>query len=232
MFDNLLFLWLDSISKIKRGYLIMGYCKKCFEHISGDCMLTNGICVFCYYKTNSWDSNGSLVRKKDAMQKWEKSFLTWRNYYLNYHRDIKKAIKNSPKGTFVLKTIKGHKYYYLAYRDGKKVIYKYYGKKVPADLKEKIKLRQDLVNKLSKIQSLLYSLRITARTGLTVNRFKIFERDNFTCQYCGVTPKDGAKLHVDHIIPVDKGGDNSESNLITSCQRCNAEKHDRYEKLL
>jgi len=90
------------------------------------------------------------------MQKWEKSFLTWRNYYLNYHRDIKKAIKNSPKGTFVLKTIKGHKYYYLAYRDGKKVIYKYYGKKVPADLKEKIKLRQDLVNKLSKIQSLLY----------------------------------------------------------------------------
>lgn len=66
----------------------MSYCKKCFEHISSDCVLTNGICVFCYYKTSEWDSNGQIVKKKDAIQNWEKSFLEWRSYYQNYYRDI------------------------------------------------------------------------------------------------------------------------------------------------
>ena len=42
-------------------------CKKCKKHISPDCMLTSGTCVFCYYKTDKWDSNGQLVRKKDAI---------------------------------------------------------------------------------------------------------------------------------------------------------------------
>ena len=27
-------------------------------------MLTNGVCVFCWYKTNSWDSNGQLIDKE------------------------------------------------------------------------------------------------------------------------------------------------------------------------
>jgi len=41
-------------------------CKKCGLDISGDCVLTNGICVFCFYHTNSWDSNGQLVTKDQA----------------------------------------------------------------------------------------------------------------------------------------------------------------------
>jgi hypothetical protein len=51
-------------------------------------------------------------------------------------------------------------------------------------------------------------------------RFEVFDRDNFTCQYCGKTPPD-VVLHVDHIKPVKEGGDNSLSNLITSCSDCN-----------
>lgn len=51
-------------------------------------------------------------------------------------------------------------------------------------------------------------------------RFKIFKRDNFTCQYCGrKTPE--VKLHIDHIIPKSKGGSYNEKNLITSCHLCN-----------
>lgn len=52
-------------------------------------------------------------------------------------------------------------------------------------------------------------------------RFKIFQRDNYTCQYCGRTKSDGAILQIDHIIPISKGGTNDESNLITCCQECN-----------
>jgi len=57
-------------------------------------------------------------------------------------------------------------------------------------------------------------------------RFEVFKRDGFKCQYCGAeAPK--AVLHVDHIHPVSKGGDNDLLNLITSCEDCNGGKSDR-----
>jgi 5-methylcytosine-specific restriction endonuclease McrA len=37
------------------------FCKKCLEDISPDCMLSNGLCVFCYYNTKTWESNGKTV---------------------------------------------------------------------------------------------------------------------------------------------------------------------------
>lgn len=52
-------------------------------------------------------------------------------------------------------------------------------------------------------------------------RFEIFNRDGFTCKYCGRTVEDGVKLEIDHIISVAHGGDNDENNLVTSCWDCN-----------
>ena len=53
-------------------------------------------------------------------------------------------------------------------------------------------------------------------------RVKVFDRDNYTCQICGRTPKrDGVALHVDHIDPVVNGGSNDMSNLQTLCSDCN-----------
>jgi CRISPR/Cas system Type II protein with McrA/HNH and RuvC-like nuclease domain len=54
----------------------------------------------------------------------------------------------------------------------------------------------------------------------TRTRFDIFKRDSFTCQYCGQTPPK-VILEVDHIVPVCKGGDSDEENLITACFDCN-----------
>lgn len=54
----------------------------------------------------------------------------------------------------------------------------------------------------------------------TRQRFEIFKRDDFTCQYCGAHPP-MAVLHCDHIVPVSKGGGNEEENLITACDKCN-----------
>lgn len=51
-------------------------------------------------------------------------------------------------------------------------------------------------------------------------RFEVLKRDAFTCQYCGKQPPDTI-LHLDHIVPVSKGGKNTVLNLITSCQDCN-----------
>lgn len=37
-------------------------------------------------------------------------------------------------------------------------------------------------------------------------RYDVLKRDKYKCKICGVSAQDGAKLHVDHIIPVSKGG--------------------------
>lgn len=54
--------------------------------------------------------------------------------------------------------------------------------------------------------------------------FVIFERDGFCCFYCGKSPDDGIKLHVDHIIPIVDGGRDVAGNLVTACNDCNLEK--------
>lgn len=57
-------------------------------------------------------------------------------------------------------------------------------------------------------------------------RFEVFKRDSFTCQYCGAQAPD-VLLHVDHIVPVSKGGGDEILNLITACEPCNQGKSDR-----
>lgn len=61
-------------------------------------------------------------------------------------------------------------------------------------------------------------------------RFKILKRDNFTCQYCGKSPRNDSKiiLQIDHIIPVSKNGSWEENNLITACRECNLGKGNRH----
>lgn len=56
-------------------------------------------------------------------------------------------------------------------------------------------------------------------------RHEVFKRDNFRCVECGL---DNTKttLHVDHILPLSKGGTDELSNLRTLCDKCNLEKND------
>lgn len=63
-------------------------------------------------------------------------------------------------------------------------------------------------------------------------RFKLFERDNFRCVYCGRSPiEDGVVLEVEHINP--RNGTSPEWNntqlkeLVTACKDCNIGKRDR-----
>ncbi len=69
----------------------------------------------------------------------------------------------------------------------------------------------------------------TKRTGISKKlRFEIFQRDNFTCQYCKRSKdEDEVKLQLDHIIPVSKGGTDAIQNLITSCLDCNLGKSNK-----
>jgi 5-methylcytosine-specific restriction endonuclease McrA len=65
-------------------------------------------------------------------------------------------------------------------------------------------------------------LRAKERSKMSTSmRFKILKRDQFRCQICGASQEDGAKMHIDHIVPVAKGGKTIESNLHVLCDRCN-----------
>ncbi|WP_051612864.1 MULTISPECIES: HNH endonuclease [Mesoplasma] len=59
-------------------------------------------------------------------------------------------------------------------------------------------------------------------------RIQIFNRDNLTCQVCGDSKKNNNSivLHIDHKVPIAKGGDSNLSNLWTLCKRCNLGKSD------
>jgi hypothetical protein len=52
-------------------------------------------------------------------------------------------------------------------------------------------------------------------------RYEVLNRDGFRCKACGQGIDDGVKLQIDHIVPVDWGGENDISNLETLCEKCN-----------
>ncbi len=55
-------------------------------------------------------------------------------------------------------------------------------------------------------------------------REMIKQRDNYTCQICGKYMPDEVGLHIDHIIPVSKGGKSTPENLRVLCSKCNGKK--------
>jgi len=64
-------------------------------------------------------------------------------------------LKKLPKGSIVLRKLGNQEYYYLNYRENKKVIAKYIGKKEVTDIKE----LQDGINKRKHLQEVIKNLK-------------------------------------------------------------------------
>lgn len=67
--------------------------------------------------------------------------------------------------------------------------------------------------------------RLPRRT-VAFSRRNIYKRDNFQCQYCGVTPG-SEELTIDHVIPRAHGGVSSWTNCVLACVDCNSRKANR-----
>lgn len=61
---------------------------------------------------------------------------------------------------------------------------------------------------------------IVATNVTRTQRQRIYERDQFKCRRCGSTDN----LSIDHVLPISKGGDSSDSNLQVLCFPCNHRK--------
>jgi len=62
--------------------------------------------------------------------------------------------------------------------------------------------------------------KVAIHKAYSDNRYKILERDNNECFYCG----SAENLQIDHIIPIKLGGTGLLVNLVTACRTCNFEK--------
>ena len=69
---------------------------------------------------------------------------------------------------------------------------------------------------------------------LVAQRARILLRNGYTCQVCGsgagdphpLDPTRPLRLHVDHVVPVSKGGTDDDSNLRVLCSACNEGRKD------
>jgi len=58
-----------------------------------------------------------------------------------------------------------------------------------------------------------------------VLQWRTYRRDGYACVYCGrYGGEDGVTLTIDHVMPVELGGSDAVTNLVTACRRCNHDK--------
>ncbi|HXY53752.1 MAG TPA: HNH endonuclease [Nitrospirota bacterium] len=78
-----------------------------------------------------------------------------------------------------------------------------------------------------KLPSILRLLKLVKvrRTSREVrfSRANIYQRDKYTCQYCGVRYA-AEDLTFDHVIPQVQGGEATWENIVTACLACNNKK--------
>ena len=57
-----------------------------------------------------------------------------------------------------------------------------------------------------------------------LTRYEVFNRDNYTCQYCG---KETKQLTLDHVVPRYQSGQHTWENVVSACVPCNRRKAGR-----
>jgi hypothetical protein len=82
-----------------------------------------------------------------------------------------------------------------------------------------------------KMEGITEQRMVNRKTSRAINlrlRFRVLQRDNFTCRACGKSPATvpGLTLHVDHKRPWSKDGETVIENLQTLCEACNLGKSD------
>ena len=60
-----------------------------------------------------------------------------------------------------------------------------------------------------------------------MSRYEIFNRDHYTCQYCG---EQSRHLTLDHVMPRYRGGQHTWENVVSACMECNRKKAARTPK--
>lgn len=110
--------------------------------------------------------------------------------------------------------------------------------------KERINLHEKMYRQTENGKNARYNGQLKRRTYkhfkkfTPVERTKILERDKWQCKSCGIKVHDRSsgnwntpdKAHIDHIIPISKGGNSEPNNLQILCRKCNISKGNKIRK--
>lgn len=105
----------------------------------------------------------------------------------------------------------------------------FYDKDIYYNTSEFMDIYKETKKLMEQKQTRQYQIKLERMKVSDSLRYDVLKRDGFKCQICGSAVSDGVKLHVDHILPVSKGGKTTMDNLRTLCDRCNIGKRDKIE---
>lgn len=97
--------------------------------------------------------------------------------------------------------------------------------------------KADIITEYNELISKVFNAAVIKLNVKTPDHFSIFTkqkfskrnlflRDNFECQYCGITCT-GRTGTIDHILPRSCGGRTDYINCVVACKRCNFRKDNR-----
>lgn len=131
------------------------------------------------------------------------------------------------------------------YREENDEKIKAYRREYSEENRERENLRKRLYKKTPEGRETKYRFKIKRKSYKYKVQFKPFqrrkllERDNWTCQMCKCKVHDRKtdintpdKAHLDHIIPISKGGNSEPENLQVLCRDCNIKKADKIIELV
>jgi 5-methylcytosine-specific restriction endonuclease McrA len=78
----------------------------------------------------------------------------------------------------------------------------------------------NLAIKIPSVLRLFFPVK-KAKKQVKFSRNNVLARDQYTCQYCGLS---GSKLTIDHVLPQSRGGKTNWLNTVTACASCQTKK--------
>lgn len=115
------------------------------------------------------------------------------------------------------------RYYYADIERERTNRRKYWASKTPEQ-------RQDFYRRHREIRYQIAAIRrarILGTQAEPIRRGDIIARDNRTCYLCGQQDLKDRQIHLDHVIPLARGGTHTDDNLRVACVPCNYRKADR-----
>lgn len=86
---------------------------------------------------------------------------------------------------------------------------------------------KDVANTLKSINGRCHKRGIMGT--ITIKRLREIANVSYNCPYCG-EHLTGANMHIDHVIPLSKGGTNTDNNVQLLCNVCNLAKSSMTEE--
>ena len=173
-----------------------------------------------------------IYKKYYQEHKKEKNIYTRK--YLREHPEKKiEYYKRYKQKNYEKEILRGRKYRLENYNKELRRSRLYYQKHKKECLKSKFEWKNKNKNKVN-----LYTKRrrhqLKANSKLTLQLIQQIYEDNIkrfgtlTCYLC-LQPIPFGKDHLEHRVPVSKGGTNNYENLAIACQKCNCSKHTKTE---